>query len=70
VIDTSVLAAPSRSDCVDAVADAARYGAGGGVHDLVIAWTCAAASLGLVTLDRRRAAMARELEGLDVTLLL
>ena len=67
--DPERVVAPSPSDYVDAVADAARSGAGGGVHDLVIARTCAAASLGLVTLDRRQAAMARELEGLDVTLL-
>jgi predicted nucleic acid-binding protein len=63
------IAAPSVSDHVAAVADAARLGAGGGVHDLVIARTCAANGLGLVTLDRRQAAVARELPGLDVALL-
>ena len=68
--DPERVAAPSPTDYVAAVVDAARSGAGGGVHDLVIARTCASASIGLVTLDRRQAAMARELEGLDVTLLL
>jgi predicted nucleic acid-binding protein len=64
------IAAPSVSGYMDALAEAARLGAGGGVHDLVIAITCAAEGLGLITLDRRQAAMARELDGLDVALLL
>jgi predicted nucleic acid-binding protein len=63
--DPSRIVAPTATDHVDAVDDAARIGAGGGVHDLVIARTCAAAGLGLVTLDRRQAAVARELVGLD-----
>lgn len=43
---------------------------GGNVHDLLIAYTCAAAGLPLATLDRRQAALARTLPGLAVTLLL
>lgn len=67
------IAAPSAADFSAGVADAARLGAGGGVHDIVIARTCATARLGLVTLDRRQAALARELDevdDLDVTLLI
>jgi predicted nucleic acid-binding protein len=43
---------------------------GGNVHDLLIAYTCAAAGLPLATLDRRQATLARTLPGLQVTLLL
>jgi predicted nucleic acid-binding protein len=43
---------------------------GGGIHDMLIARTCAALGLGLVTLDRRQATLARSLPGLDVNLLL
>jgi predicted nucleic acid-binding protein len=43
---------------------------GGNVHDLLIAHTCAAAGLPLATLDRRQAALARNLPGPAVTLLL
>lgn len=43
---------------------------GGSIHDLLIALTCAAHDLALVTLDRRQAALARTLPGLTVTLLL
>jgi predicted nucleic acid-binding protein len=68
--DAERIVAPSASDYVAAADDAARFGAGGGVHGLVIARTCRAAGLGLATLDRRQAAMARELDGIDVTLLL
>ena len=67
--DEARIVAPSSADFSAAVEDAARLGAGGGVHDLVIARTCATSRLGLVTLDRRQAAMARELDDLDVTLL-
>jgi predicted nucleic acid-binding protein len=67
--DVPRIAEPSSSDFALALEDAARLGAGGGVHELVIARTCATAGLGLVTLDRRQAAMARELDDLDVTLL-
>ena len=43
---------------------------GGNVHDLLIAHTCAAANLPLTTLDRRQATLAKDLPGLDVSLLL
>lgn len=43
---------------------------GGAIHDMLIARTCAAFGLGLVTLDRRQAALARTLPGLTVNLLL
>ena len=43
---------------------------GGSVHDLLIALTCAAHELPLVTLDRRQATLARTVPLLDVTLLL
>lgn len=43
---------------------------GGNVHDLLIALTCRDHDLPLVTLDRRQAALAAELAGLDTTLLL
>ena len=43
---------------------------GGNVHDLLIAYTCAAAGLPLATLDRRQAALAATLPGLAVNLLL
>lgn len=43
---------------------------GGQIHDLLIAMTCAAYGLGLATLDRRQAALARTLPGLAVNLLL
>lgn len=68
--DEARIVAPASSDFVLAVEDAARLGSGGGVHDLVIARACATAQLGLVTLDRRQAAMAREIVDLDVTLLI
>lgn len=42
---------------------------GGSVHDLLIALTCAAHGLPLVTLDRRQAALARAVPDLQVTLL-
>lgn len=42
---------------------------GGSVHDLLIALTCAAHELPLVTLDRRQAGLARGLPDLAVTLL-
>ena len=67
--DEARIAAPSSADFAMAVEDAVRLGAGGGVHDLVIARTCATSRLGLVTLDRRQAAMARELDEMDVALL-
>lgn len=67
--DEARIAAPSSADFAMAVEDAVRLGAGGGVHDLVIARTCATSRLGLVTLDRRQAAMARELDDLNVALL-
>jgi predicted nucleic acid-binding protein len=43
---------------------------GGNIHDLLIAYTCAAAGLPLATLDRRQATLARDIPGLQVTLLL
>lgn len=43
---------------------------GGTVHDLLIAHTCRAYDLPLVTLDRRQAALAATIPGLDVELLL
>lgn len=43
---------------------------GGGVHDLLIALTCAERHLALVTLDRRQATLARTLPGLAISLLL
>ena len=43
---------------------------GGNVHDLLIALTCRDHGLPLVTLDRRQAALAAGLAGLDSTLLL
>ncbi|MGE0057976.1 MAG: PIN domain-containing protein [Dehalococcoidia bacterium] len=43
---------------------------GGNIHDLLIAYTCAAAELPLATLDRRQAAMASTIPGLSVNLLL
>ncbi len=43
---------------------------GGNVHDLLIALTCAAHALPLVTLDRRQATLARTVPDLPVTLLL
>lgn len=68
-LDPARLAAPSTAAFAAALGDAARLGAGAGVHDLVIAHTCAEAGLGLVTLDRRQAAAARAIDGLEVTLL-
>jgi predicted nucleic acid-binding protein len=43
---------------------------GGNIHDVLIVHTCAAAGLSLTTLDRRQAALARDVPGLEVTLLL
>jgi predicted nucleic acid-binding protein len=43
---------------------------GGNVHDLLIALTCLAHGLPLVTLDRRQSTVAAGLAGLDSTLLL
>jgi predicted nucleic acid-binding protein len=43
---------------------------GGNVHDLLIALTCAEAGQRLTTLDRRQAAIARTVPGLDVRSLL
>ncbi|TVR28144.1 MAG: PIN domain-containing protein [Nitriliruptor sp.] len=43
---------------------------GGNAHDLLIALTCRDHGLPLVTLDRRQAALAAELAGLDWQLLL
>lgn len=43
---------------------------GGNVHDLLIALTCRAHGLPLVTLDRRQSTLAAGLAGLDSTLLL
>lgn len=43
---------------------------GGNVHDLLIALTCRAHGLPLITLDRRQSTLAAGLAGLDSTLLL
>jgi predicted nucleic acid-binding protein len=43
---------------------------GGNVHDLLIAHTCAAAGGRMATLDRQQAALARDIPGLEVALLL
>ncbi|MFP5308719.1 MAG: PIN domain-containing protein [Actinomycetes bacterium] len=43
---------------------------GGNVHDLIIALTCRAHGLPLVTLDRRQSTLASGVASLDVTLLL
>jgi predicted nucleic acid-binding protein len=64
------LAAPSAAGYAAALADAERSGAGAGVHDLVIAHSCAEAGMGLATLDRQQAASARDIDGLTVDLLL
>jgi len=55
---------------VAAIRDGRRLSIGGNIFDLLIAYTCASAGLPLATLDRRQAAMAREIPGLEVTLLL
>jgi predicted nucleic acid-binding protein len=68
--DATKLLAPSAATYATALAAAERSGAGAGVHDLVIAHTCAEARIGLATLDRQQASHAREIEGLDVELLL
>ena len=68
--DVERLASPSAAVYATALAQARRSGAGAGVHDLVIARTCAEADTGLVTLDRQQAASARDIDGLDVELLL
>lgn len=68
-LDPGRIVASSATAIAAALNDAVRIGAGAGVHDLVIARTCAEAGLGLVTLDRRQAAVAQGIEGLDVTLL-
>ncbi len=57
-----------------AYAEALRTGRslnlGGNVHDYLIAVTCLDHDLPLVTLDRRQATLAANIEGLDATLLL
>ena len=63
------LAAPTAGTFLRAITDARTSGAGAGVHDLVIAHTYAEADLGLTTLDRQQAAAARDIDGLEVTLL-
>jgi hypothetical protein len=55
---------------VAALREGRSLGLGGNIHDLLVAYTCAAAGLPLATLDRRQAAMARVVPGLSVTLLL
>jgi predicted nucleic acid-binding protein len=67
--DPARLAAPSAASYAAALADAQRTGAGAGIHDLVIAHTCAVSGLALATLDRQQAARAREIDGLSVELL-
>jgi predicted nucleic acid-binding protein len=67
--DPARLAAPGAATYAAALADAQRSGAGAGVHDLVIAHTCAEAGVALATLDRHQAARAREIDGLSVELL-
>lgn len=68
-LDPARIVAASPTAIAAAVTDAVRVGAGAGVHDLVIARTCAEAGLGLVTLDRRQALAAQGIGGLDVVLL-
>lgn len=47
-----------------------RLHLGGNIHDLLIAHTCAVSGGRLVTLDRQQAALARNIPGLEVELLL
>ena len=54
----------------EALRDGPRLQLGGNIHDHLIALTCGAHGLPLVTLDRRQAEVARNLPGLVVSSLL
>jgi predicted nucleic acid-binding protein len=64
-----VVATPA-GEYVAALQQGRALNLGGNIHDLLIAYTCAAAGLPLATLDRRQATLARDIPGLQVTLLL
>lgn len=55
---------------VNALREGATLNLGANVHDMLIAYTCSAAGLPLVTLDRQQAALAATLPRLEVVLLL
>lgn len=63
--------APTPAEAyLHALREGASLNLGGNIHDLLIALTCAARDLPLVTLDRRQATLARAIPALPVTLLL
>jgi len=68
-MDERIVVTPA-SAYVAALRQGRSLNLGGNIHDLLIAYTCAAAGLPLATLDRRQATLARTLPGLSVTLLL
>lgn len=55
---------------VHALTEGQSLNLGGNIHDLLIASTCRAHDLPLVTLDGRQSTLARTLPGLEVVLLL
>lgn len=69
IAEERIIATPAGA-YVAVLRDGRALNLGGNVHDLLIAYTCAAAGLPLSTLDRRQATLARTLRGLAVTLLL
>jgi predicted nucleic acid-binding protein len=69
-LDEEHVVATPASAYVAAIVDGRRLNIGGNINDFLIAYTCASAGLPLTTLDRRQAAIAREIPGLAVTLLL